>query len=72
MSLHLSTQRKGLDAYLSHENLAEGLKVLAQFLLSGLPGKAEHNQVRASLLALHALGLRHGALQVVIALAFIF
>lgn len=61
-----------LEAYLSHEHLPEGFKVLSQFFLSGFPGQSQHDQVRAALLALHALGLGHGALQVVIALAFVF
>ena len=58
--------------HLCHEDLSERLEVLAQLLLCGLPGQAEHDQVGALLLQLEPLRLGQARLQQLIVLALVF
>ena len=61
----LGLPRFGVLLHLRHEHLADGLKVLPQLRLGGLPRQAEHDQVRA-LVLVHLLVLGLGCFPVVV------
>ena len=56
--------------YLCHEDLAEGLKVLPQFRLCGLPRQTQDDEVGA-LVLLHLLVLGRGRVLAVIRLPLV-